>query len=285
MISGGIAMKICFNQATTMKNSSLEKDLEFCEKNGYELIEIRLDKLRDYLKDHTVEDLVEFFKNSRIKPYAFNALEFITFRDEEGYKQIKDNLKFLCEVGEQINCKKIVVVPTFDIGSYTKTQIKEESIRVLNELADTAAEYGVKLAYEFVGYPNCSVNTLSQTNDIVKAVDRGNVGMVLDCFHFHAMGSRIEDLQKADSDKIFIFHIDDAEDLPVGALRDDKRLWPGEGAIDLDSILKTLKDIGYSEMVSVEIFRPEYWDWDIEKTIKVGKETTEKVVGKYFDIE
>lgn len=278
-------MKICFNQATTMKNSTLEKDLEFCEKYGYELIEIRLDKLRDYLKIHTVEDLAAFFKKSRIKPYAFNALEFITFRDEAGYKQIKDDLKFLCEVGEKINCKKIVVVPTFDIGGYTKTQIKEESMRALNDLADTAEKYGVKLAYEFVGYPNCSVNTFGQTYDIVKSVNRDNVGLVLDCFHFHAMGSRIEDLKKADPKKIFIFHIDDSEDLPVGAARDDKRLWPGEGAVDLDTILSTLKEIGYSEMTSVELFRPEYWDWDIEKTIKVGKEKTEAVVSKYFEIE
>ncbi|MHB8073252.1 sugar phosphate isomerase/epimerase family protein [Desulfosporosinus fructosivorans] len=277
-------MKICFNQATTMKNSTLEKDLELCEKHGYDLIEIRLDKLRDYLLTHTLADLVEFFNKNTLKPYAFNALEFITFRDEAGYQQIKDDLKYLCEVGEMINCKKIVVVPTFDIGNYTKTQIKEESIRALNDLADTAEKYGVKLAYEFVGYPNCSVNTFGQTYDIVKAVDRESVGMVLDCFHFHAMNSRIEDLQAADPKKIFIFHIDDSEDLPVGALRDNFRLWPGEGAINLDLILTTLKDIGYSEMVSVELFRPEYWDWDIEQTIKVGKEKTEAVVGKYFEI-
>jgi 2-keto-myo-inositol isomerase len=99
------------------------------------------------------------------------------------------------------------------------------------------------------------------------------------------MGSRIEDLQAADPDKIFIFHIDDAEDLPIGALRDDKRLWPGEGVIDLDLILKTLKEIGYDEMVSVELFRPEYWDWEIEDAIRVGKEKTEKIVRKYFEIE
>lgn len=278
-------MKICFNQATTMKNSTLEKDLELCEKHGYELIEIRLDKMRDYLKTHSVDELARFFQRSRVKPYAFNALEFITFRDEEGYSEIKRDLQFLCEVGEKINCKKIVVVPTFDVGDYTREQIKDESVRVLNELADLAEKYGVKLAYEFVGYPNCSVNTFGQTYDIVKAVNRENVGMVLDCFHFHAMNSRIEDLKNADSNKIFIFHIDDAEDLPVGALRDNHRLWPGDGVIDLDSILKTLKEIGYSEMASVELFRPEYWDWDIEKTIKVGKEKTEKIVGKYFEIE
>ena len=149
-----------------------------------------------------------------LKPYAFNALEFIIFRDAAGYQQIKDDLKFLCEVGTRIGCHKIVVVPTFDIGNYTKKQIKEESIRVLNDLADLAEKYGVKIAYEFVGYPNCSVNTFGQTYEIVKAVNRDNVGLVLDCFHFHAMGSRIEDLKNADSKKIFIFHIDDSRRPP-----------------------------------------------------------------------
>jgi 2-keto-myo-inositol isomerase len=278
-------MKIAFNQATTMKRSTLQKDLELCETYGYELIEIRLDKLKEYLTEYSVEDLKAFFDQNRIKPYAFNALEFITFRDEAGYQQIKDDLQFLCKIGEVIDCKKIIVVPTFDIGDYTKAQIKEETVRVLHELADLAQPYGIHLALEFCGYPNCSINTFGQAYDIVKEVNRDHVGIVLDCFHFHAMNSRLEDLRNADPKKIFVFHIDDCEDLPVGALRDHHRLWPGEGSVDLDSILRTLQEIGYGEMVSIELFRPEYWEWDIEKTIRVGKETTEKVVGKYFEID
>lgn len=71
-------MKICFNQATTMKYSNLKKDLMLCEKYGYDLIEIRLDKLKDYLNEFSIESLAHFFNNSKIKPYAFNALEFVT---------------------------------------------------------------------------------------------------------------------------------------------------------------------------------------------------------------
>ncbi len=278
-------MKIAFNQATTLKNSTLEQDLKLCDKYGYDLIEIRLDKLKEYLRDNTVEDLRFFFDRHRIKPYAFNALEFISFRDEAGYQQMVDDLKFLCRIGQVIDCKKIVAVPSFDVGDYTRLQIKEETARVLNQLAEIAQPYGVKLALEFCGYPNCSVNTFDQAYKIVKEVDREDVGLVLDCFHFHAMNSNIKDLRNADPSKIFVFHIDDCEDLPVGALRDHHRVWPGEGAIDLDSILSTLRDIGYREMVSIELFRPEYWDWEAEQTIKVGKVMTENVVNKHFGID
>lgn len=267
-------MKLCFNEATTLENSNLALDLELCEKHGYDLIEIRLDKLREYLKTRTVGELAAFFTNHRLKPFAFNALEFILFRDAAGYAQILSDLRFLCETGAVIGCKKIVVVPTFDVGGKTKPEIKAEAVRVLREMAGIAKPYGVSLAFEFVGYPNCSVNTFGQAYDIVRETDLDNVGVVLDCFHFHAMGSRLSDLAAADPKKIFIFHIDDSEDLPVGAARDDKRLWPGEGAVDLKGIIGTLRQIGYGDMVSVELFRPEYWRMSAEDTIRVGKEKT-----------
>lgn len=279
-------MKVCFNEATTMKKSTLEKDLELCEKYGYEQIEIRtMDKLKEYLENHTIKDLANFFKNHRIKPFAFNALVYFNNRSDAEYKEIKDELKYMCEVGQKIGCKNIVVVPLVTEKKFTKTQIKESSVKVLNELADIAEKYGIRLAIEFVGHPQCTINTFGQAYDIVKAVNRDNVGLVLDCFHFHAMGSRIEDLKKADGSKIFILHIDDTEDFPIGSLTDEDRLWPGEGAIDLDSILSTLKEIGYLDMVSIELFRPEYYELPIEEAIKIGKEKTEAVVGKYFNIE
>jgi 2-keto-myo-inositol isomerase len=278
-------MRICFNEATAMKRSTLEQDLNLCEKHGYELIEIRLDKLKEYLQTHTMEDLVSFFHNSRLKPYAFNSLEYITFRDDAGYRQIKQDLQFLCEVGERIDCKKIVVVPTFDVKDHTREQIKEETVRVLHELAEMAEPYGVSLAFEFIGDPNCTVNTFGQAYEIIQEVNRSNVGMVLDCFHFHAMGSSLEDLKKADPTKILIFHIDDAEDLPIGMLKDHHRVWPGDGVIDFDALLTSLKEIGYKEMASVELFRPDYWEMEAEDTIRIAKEKTEAVVGRFFEID
>lgn len=276
-------MKICFNQATTLENSNLVKDLDLCEKHGYDLIEIRtMDKLKEYLETHTIEELAEYFNTHHIKPYAFNALVFFNNRDAAGYKEIKEELQYMCEVGHKIGCKNIVVVPLVTTEKFTLTQIKESSVKVLNELADIAKPYGIRLGIEFVGHPECTINTFGQAYDVVKAVNRDNVGVVLDCFHFHAMGSRMEDLKKADGAKIFNVHIDDTEDFPIGLLRDNDRLWPGEGAIDLDGIFSTLKEIGYSDMVSVELFRPEYYAWDAEKAIKVGKEKTEAVINKYF---
>lgn len=142
----------------------------------------------------------------------------------------------------------------------------------------------MSLAFEFVGYPNCSVNTFGQAYEIVKAADRKNVGIVLDCFHFHAMGSRFEDLEAADAKKIFILHLDDSEDLPVGAARDNNRLMPGEGAVDLKRILSTLKRLGYDSMVSIELFRPEYRTGRTRRTSAFAMRRPAKRLRPFFPV-
>ncbi|WP_342046128.1 2-keto-myo-inositol isomerase [Bacillus sp. OTU530] len=279
-------MKLCFNQATTLENSNLIKDLEYCDKHGYDYIEIRtMDKLPEYLQEKSIDELAEFFNTHHIKPLAFNALVFFNNRDEAGYKEIINEFKGMMETATKLGVKYVVAVPLVTEQKILKQDIKKSCVEVLTELSDIAEPYGIKIAVEFVGHPQCTVNTFGQAYDIVETVNRENVGLVLDCFHFHAMGSDLNDLKKADGSKIFILHIDDTEDFPIGFLTDEDRVWPGLGAIDLDSILTTLKEIGYSDVVSVELFRPEYYKLDAEEAIKTAKETTLKVMSKYYDLQ
>lgn len=276
-------MKLCFNEATTLENSNLAKDLELCEKHGYDFIEIRtMDKLPEYLKDHTIDELAAYFNSHHIKPLALNALVFFNNRDEAGHQEIINEFKEMMEVGKKLGIQYVVAVPLVTEEKILKQNIKESCVEVLTELSDIAEPYGIRIAVEFVGHPQCTVNTFGQAYDIVESVNRDNVGLVLDCFHFHAMGSKMKDLKKADGSKIFILHMDDTEDFPIGFLTDEDRVWPGVGVIDLDGILSTLKEIGFSDVASVELFRPEYYQLDAEEAIKTAKETTVKVVSKYF---
>lgn len=272
-------VKLCFNQATTLKNSNLEKDLELCEKHGYDYIEIRIeDKLPEYLKTHTSDDLVSFFKESHLKPLALNALQFFNNRNEADAEMIVSEFKELVQTAHLIGAPYIVAVPLVTEEKILKRDIKESCVKVLRELSSIAQPYGIKIAMEFIGHPQCTVNTFGQAYEIVEAVGRENVGVVLDCFHFHAMGSELADLKKADISKIFICHIDDTEDFPIGSLRDEDRLWPGLGVVDLTGILGMLKEKDFDGAMSVELFRPEYYELSADEAIKVGKETSLAVI-------
>ncbi|CAH1192284.1 2-keto-myo-inositol isomerase [Paenibacillus sp. JJ-223] len=279
-------MKLCFNQATTLNNSNLAKDLEYCERHGYDYIEIRtMDKLPEYLQDRSVDELAQFFRSSHIKPLAFNALVFFNNRDEAEYRELLKEYRQMLEIGSQLGVQYIVAVPLVTEKKITHAEIKASSVQVLRELSDLAQPYGIQIALEFVGHPQCTVNTFGQAYDIVEEVARENVGLVLDCFHFHAMGSKRGDLLQADVSKIFIVHIDDTEDFPIGFLTDEDRVWPGLGAIDLDFIFATLKAKGYDGVVSVELFRPEYYELDAEEAIRTAKETTLQVVSRHYKLQ
>lgn len=277
-------MKICMNQATCLEKSSLEKDLELCEKYGFDMIEPRtMDGIPNYLKEHTIEELAEYFKTHNVKPLAFNTLCFFNNRTPEDYQKVLDELRQMCEWGKAIGCKTVITVPTVDLKKVTREEIRRSAVACLKEMGAIAAEYGMRISLEFLGHPAASINTFKDAYAIIEEVGMDNVGITLDCFHFHGMGSRLEDLAKADGRKIFIVHLNDTEDFPIGSLLDEDRVWPGAGCIPLDDIFQTLKKIGWAaDVVSLELFRPEYYQMDPEDVYRIGKEKVDAVIRRNF---
>lgn len=271
-------MKIALNGATTMR-ADLETDIKAASAAGFELIEIWAAKLREFLKTRNVADLKRLLEENNLEPYSINSIEHITFRNAEDYAQIKAECEEYSKIAGEINCPYVVVVPGKLPENATETEIIDESVKVLNELADIAEKYNVGLAFEFLGQSDCSVQTLDLDKKIVERVNRENVGLVIDTFHFYAGNSSFEAIETLDPKKLFIFHINDAEDLPKEDLTDAHRLYPGLGILPIQEIKKRLDKIGYDRMVSIEIFRPEYWNENPFEVAVNAREATEKVLG------
>ena len=277
-------MKTGFNEATALKckGQSLMADLEACEKYGFDYFEMRFDCLAEYMKEHTLEELGEWFQNHNIKPWAYNTLEF--FNQLNPFQEMATDwhLDWILEVCKAIGMKMLIAVPTFDVGlDKSVDDIKREAVERLRYMAVKVGP-DIKISLEFCGCPNCSVNQFGTAYEIVKEVDLPNVGITLDTFHFHEMGSKIEDLRKADPKKIFVYHLNDCENLPIGSCGDDKRLWPEEGVVDHASIAATLKEIGFDGVCTIEEFRPEYYEMPHEENIKKAAEVTKAFVNKYY---
>jgi 2-keto-myo-inositol isomerase len=273
-------MKLGLNEATCMKRSSVENDLRLCEKYGYDYIELRLDMLKDYFKNHTVKDLVSFFASSRLKPYAFNSIENINFCDKAAWQKLIDLYKFGCETSQAIGNRYMIVVPTMGPDMYLKNKddVFKDSVEVLRKLADMAKPYGVKPAFEPIGDKRWCVGSLDQALEIVNAVGRDDVGLALDSINLF-LYNRLENIDTIDDvplEKLFVYHIDDCEDLPLGILDHCHRLYPGDGCIPLEAITKKLHAKGYGEICSVELFRPEYWEQEPELVIRTAAEKTGK---------
>ena len=243
--------------------ADLPTDIRAASAAGFDFVEIWAAKLRTYLRTNLVSDLRRLFDDAGVEPLSINSIEHITFRTPDEYKQIQNQCEELSSVASQLRCPYLVVVPgKLPSPAPTYGLIIDESVRVLRELAAIAQRHDVALGFEFLGQTDCSVQTLGLANEIVERVAKPNVGLVIDSFHFYAGGSTVEMIKQLDPDRLFIFHINDAEDLPREELHDSKRLLPGLGILPLREMMQAFKSIAYDRVTSVEIFRPEYWERD-----------------------
>jgi 2-keto-myo-inositol isomerase len=277
-------MQLAFHSATTM-TCDLETDVAVTAYAGFKALELWAEKIDRYLAVHTLADLNTLFVNHHVMPLALNSIEFIAFRGSE-YAQIQARLHELGKIARAIGCPTVVVVPSpSPERNIAWSDVVAEYVKVLRDLSDIAQLYDVKLSFEFLGFGWCSVRTPRAAWTIVQQVARDNVGMTVDTAHFYGGGGLLSELDHLDPRRIFAFHLDDLEDTPKEAITDASRLLPGLGVVPLDDICSRLRQIGYSGPCAIELFRPEYWNWDpLELAIK-ARQAAIKVLSPYFQVE
>ena len=258
-------MKIGFNEGCNRfcENHSVLEDLALCEKYGFDYIDVQSECLDRELAagKYTLEQLGDFFRSHKLKMLSYNALIFFNMKQTQAEKDAVmaqlDEIIRRCEI---LDCKMIVVVPSMDLTVHaTVDEIKADAVAVLKEMVKKVEPYGIKLSLEFCGAPAMSINRFEYAYAIVEEVGSPLVGVTLDQFHFHAMASGWDALEKADGRKIFVWHLNGAENMPCGAAynTDEKRLWPGESGDCLDHarFAGTLKKIGFGgDACTIEVF-------------------------------
>lgn len=286
-------MKIGFNEGCNRfcENHSVLEDLALCEKYGFDYIDVQSECLDRELAagKYTLEELGEFFRSHKIKMLSYNALIFFNMKQTQEEKDtVMEQLEEIIRRCQILDCKMIVVVPSMDLKvKATVDEIKADAVAVLKEMVKKVEPYGIKLSLEFCGAPTMSINRFEYAYDIVKAVDSPLAGVTLDQFHFNAMASGWDALEKADGKKIFVWHLNGAENMPCGAAynTDEVRLWPGEPGDSLDHkrFADTLKKIGFEgDVCTIEVFRPDYYKLSNEENIKKAAEVTRAHVAKYW---
>ncbi|MDB4881501.1 MAG: Xylose isomerase protein barrel [Gemmatimonadetes bacterium] len=97
--------------------------------------------------------------------------------------------------------------------------------------------------------------TLNETLALCEA-SGPNVGVTLDAWHWYHSGGTVDDIRAAKASRIVHVHVSDARAMPPEDVRDDMRLLPGEGVIDLVGFFQALKSIGYQGGVAPETIGP-----------------------------
>ena len=133
----------------------------------------------------------------------------------------------------------------------------------LKPCAEILASHGCRLGLEFIGprtlrhgKPYEFIHTLGGMLELARSIGTGNVGLLLDSWHWYTSHGTVDDLLKLHDGDVVVVHINDAPaGIPVDEQIDNKREVKGAtGIINLTGFLSALGQIGYSGPVSPEPF-------------------------------
>lgn len=141
-----------------------------------------------------------------------------------------------------------------DVISSIWTPNKDYYIDQFAKLCDLAKQYNLYVNLEFVTW--AEVKDLKDAKEVVNTVNKKNAGYLIDTLHFYRSRVELSELDDIPKEKFRVAHICDG---PVEIPTDkegliftgrDARLYVGEGAIDIASIINKLAD---DTILSIEL--------------------------------
>jgi len=257
---------------------------QLSKKFGFDGIEYRIVKLKEILNaSNKLEDLNNFLKANHLKVVSLNSIENFSLCSEREFEKIVLEFGKYFEFCKNIECDTIIAVPSFlsKESNINKEHIYEKTKERLIKLEKKASKYDIKIGFEFLGFKNCSINNLEEAWKIIRELNMEDIGLVIDTFHFYISNSKLQTLQNIFHEKIYLVHINDVPNIEKNKLKDEHRLFPGEGVIPLYDFLKILKNINYSGFISIELFNEIYWKRDQKEVLKYSSEVLEKIFEKF----
>lgn len=248
--------------ATVCLSGTLEEKMHACAKAGFDGIEIFEQDL--LVSPHSPADI------RRLADELGLSLDlYQPFRDFEGVdgQLLADNLyraeakfQLMRELGMDLMllCSNVATATIDD---------DEAAAAQLRVLGDLAARYGIRIAYEALAWGRF-VNDFEHAWRIVELAGHPNIGTCLDSFHILSRGWDPAGIEKIPAEKIFFVQLADAPQLSMDILSWSRhyRVFPGEGAWELDKFMAHLVRSGYTGPVSLEIFNDVFRQADEVRT-------------------
>jgi len=248
----------CLNNAT-IRAPNLEAFLNAASQAGFAAVELPIGWAQEYVAERSVDSLKKLLDEMRLRPASF-GLPGEWPKEEARWLADLEKLPTTCLLAAQLGLSRAVTWMPARLDLPYREAVEWAADR-LRPAADICAEHGILLGLEYVapqgGFRAAHkfITTMGELWDLLEAIDRPKVGVLLDSYHWYVGQSDPADLQRLPAELIAQVHINDADpDLPREELKDLERLLPGEGCIDLAGFLRAVKATGYNDTVSVETF-------------------------------
>jgi len=248
------AMYLSLNGVPIGGNLSWPDFAKLASTTGFRGVDVRLDAA---MADG-VEKTRTLLESLRLRP-SFVGLPVQFQKDDAAFRQSLPKLEEAAPFAAAIGCPRMMtaIMPSSPVP---KDELRRTYLARFRECANVMARSHCRLGLEFLGplhfrkqFPHEFIWRMPEMLAFAKECG-SNVGLTLDAWHWYHAGGTTADILSAGKERIVAVHFDDSPKLPAEEIRDNQRLLPGEGVIDLVAFLQALKKIGYEDGLSVEVF-------------------------------
>jgi 2-keto-myo-inositol isomerase len=263
-------MATVYLNGATIMTTPTERSVEIARETGYAGIETRTERL--------LEDASEVRATASIvRPkeiFTLNGVALTVQADGRMDRRlIEDDLKPRLQICQDLGAPYLLAIPPRAPGIATRRAIP--GTRDALELArDRADRMGIRIAFEFLGFGDCPINTPAIATETVDGIE--GIDLVLDSCHWHASGG--QPLDGYPIDRLALVHLNDAPAKPPREIEDADRVLPGEGVIQLKALVQELRTGKYRGPWSLETFNPGYWREDPEQIARRGHAAIEALL-------
>lgn len=257
------------NGATIMTTST-PRSLEVAQAAGYSGIEARAERL--LAEPDEVSATARAAQDGEV--WSLNGVR-IGLRLDGSFdrERLEADLAPRLDICRAIGAQYLLAVPPRIAGMMEAVALPgiREGLAVAR---DRAAEAGIGLAFEFLGFFDCPIGDPAAAAAAIR--DLPGVELVLDSCHWHASGSPT--LDDFPIERLAMVHLNDAPAKPLRDIEDADRMLPGMGVISLSKLVAALRDRGYDGPWSLETFNPSYWEEDPLAVARRGNSALDRLL-------
>jgi sugar phosphate isomerase/epimerase len=235
--------------------------IDLAAKHGFDVVDAD-GRYLSGLPDSELKDLLGYMQSKKVG-WAMAGLPVEFRRDDAAFSEGMKTFPAYARGVERAGVRKVTtwVLPMSNTLPYLDN-FKMHASR-LREVARVLGDSGATLGLEYVGpktlwasqrYP--FLHTMAEMRELVAEINRPNVGMVLDCWHWYHAGDSGADIAALAAKDVVSVDLNDAPaGVPKDQMVDGKRELPAStGVIDVKTFLGSLEQIRFEGPVRVEPF-------------------------------
>jgi len=241
--------------ATVSISGTLREKLLAAAKAGFDGVEIFENDLTQF--DGTPSDVRRMAEDLGLEIIALQPFRDFEAMPEPWRKQNFYRAQRKFEVMHELGTRRMLICSNV---SPHVVDDRDRAATDLNELAEMARQEGFMLGYEALAWGRY-VADYDVAWDIVKRADHPNLGIILDSFHMFARGCTLDCLRdEIPVEKIALVQVADAPRLQMEVLHYSRhfRCFPGQGDLPVVEFVQCLRDKGFDDYLSHEIFNDEF---------------------------